>query len=326
MVQRRALLTCALAPLGLAHLGLAHAQAYPSKGVVKLLVGFPAGQSTDLVARLVADELQKSMNQSFIVDNRPGAGATVAVAATAKAAPDGYTLLVSSSGPLSVAPSLYSKLPYDTLRDLVPVSFIVKATQLILTHNQSPSRTLPELLERAKQPGSSITYASSGNGTANHLTMEMLRGAARVPMIHVPYRGSTPAMADLLGGSVDVMAETATVALPQVKSGRLRVLATTSLTRLPELPDVPTVAELGFPGFEGGTWIAMMAPRGTPQPVVSQLHTAMTAILTEPRVKNALLAMGAVPLTAPLLEVEAYIKTETIKWAKVVKESGITMD
>lgn len=326
MIHRRALLTCALAPLALGSAGVATAQAYPSKGVIKLLVGFPAGQSTDLVARLIADELQKSTNQSFIVDNRPGAGATVAAGAVAKAVPDGYTLLVSSSGPLSVAPSLYSKLPYDTLRDLVPVSFIVKATQLILTHNQSPSRTLPELLERARQPNSAITYASSGNGTANHLTMEMLRIAAKVPMTHVPYRGSTPAMADLLGGSVDVMAETATVAVPQVKSGRLRVLATTSLTRLPELPDVPTVAELGYPGFEGGTWIAMMAPRGTPQPIVAQLHAAMTSLLNEPRVKNALLAMGAVPLTAPLPEVEAYIKSETVKWAKVVRESGITMD
>ncbi|MBG9390591.1 Bug family tripartite tricarboxylate transporter substrate binding protein [Caenimonas aquaedulcis] len=325
LIYRLVTVLAATSLLASAPFGTALAQPYPAKPV-KLLVGFPAGQASDLVARLLADEFRKELGQPFVVENRPGAGATTAADLVAKSAPDGYTLLVSSSGPLAVAPSLYARLPYDTLADLAPVALIVSAPQVLVTAATSTTRTFQEVLASAKRAGNTLNYGSSGNGTANHLAMEMLRQAGGLQMVHVPYRGSGQAITDVIGGSVDLMIETATVSVPLVKSGKLRALAVTSTQRLPQLPDVPTIAESGFPGFESGTWIMLLAPRATPKAVLARLHQVTEQTLGEPRVREALAAMGSTPVIASQAEAEIYLRAESSKWARVIRDARIRIE
>lgn len=303
----------------------AFAQEYPVRPI-RMLVGFPPGQATDLIARMVGVELAKSLGQPLITDNKPGAGATLAADAAAKAAPDGYTLLMSSSGPLCVAPSLYPKLPYDPLKDLIPISLIAKVPLVLVVNPAVPAKTFLEFLQLAKAPGTGLDYGSSGSGITNHLVMEMLRSMEKLNLTHVPYKGSGPAITDLIGGTIKVMFDTAPVTLPHVRSGRLRALAVTSSSRLPDLPNVPTIAESGLRVFEAVTWAALLAPRGTPPAILSRLNRDTIQAVSSLEVRTKLLALGAIPVSSSLEETAAYVRSETIKWGGIVREGKITID
>ena len=304
-------------------IGPAAAQAtdYPNK-TVRVLIGFPPGQATDTLGRAVAQKLQESLGQQFYVDNKPGASGSIATQLAMQSPPDGYTLLVSSSGVLAVNPHLFTKLAYDPVKDFVPVAGIGIVPLVLITNTQFPASNVKELLAAAKAKPGSINYASSGIGITNHLVMSMFLSASGVTMTHVPYKGGPPALTDLMGGQVQVMFETSVAALPFVKQGRLRALAVSSLERVPAAPDVPTVAEQGFPGFSGVPWISLMAPAGTPKPIVDKLHAEVNRILQTPAMRDAFSAQGVLPMVMTQPELAAFIKAEIAKWGKAVKDSG----
>jgi tripartite-type tricarboxylate transporter receptor subunit TctC len=304
-------------------IGPAAAQAtdYPNK-TVRVLIGFPPGQATDTLGRAVAQKLQESLGQQFYVDNKPGASGSIATQLAMQSPPDGYTLLVSSSGVLAVNPHLFTKLAYDPVKDFVPVAGIGIVPLVLITNTQFPASNVKELLAAAKAKPGSINYASSGIGITNHLVMSMFLSASGVTMTHVPYKGGPPALTDLMGGQVQVMFETSVAALPFVKQGRLRALAVSSLERVPAAPDVPTVAEQGFPGFSGVPWISLMAPAGTPKPIVDKLHAEVNRILQTPAMRDAFSAQGVLPMVMTQPELATFIKAEIAKWGKAVKDSG----
>jgi len=322
MMTYRLLIT-ALATAGFACAGPAAAQAtdYPTKPV-RVLIGFPPGQATDTLGRAVAQKLQEAWGQQFYVDNKPGASGSIATQMAMQSPPDGYTLLVSSSGVLAVNPHLFTKLAYDPVKDFVPVAGIGVVPLVLVANNQFPVANLKELVAAAKAKPGVINYASSGIGITNHLVMSMFLSASGVNMTHVPYKGGPPALTDLMGGQVQVMFETSVAALPFVKQGRLRALAVSSLERVPAAPDVPTVAEQGFPGFSGVPWVSLMAPAGTPKPIVDKLHAEVNRILQTPAMRDTFAAQGVVPMVMTQPEPSAFIKAEISKWGKAVKDSG----
>ena len=294
---------------------------YPTKPV-RVLIGFPPGQATDTLGRAVAQKLQEAWGQQFYVDNKPGASGSIATQMAMQSPPDGYTLLVSSSGVLAVNPHLFTKLAYDPVKDFVPVAGIGVVPLVLVTNNQFPVANLKELVAAAKAKPGGINYASSGIGITNHLVMSMFLSASGVSMTHVPYKGGPPALTDLMGGQVQVMFETSVAALPFVKQGRLRALAVSSLERVPAAPDVPTVAEQGFPGFSGVPWVSLMAPAGTPKPIVDKLHAEVNRILQTPAIRDTFAAQGVLPMVMTQPELAAFIKAEIAKWGKAVKDSG----
>jgi tripartite-type tricarboxylate transporter receptor subunit TctC len=320
MIPRRLLFT-ALAALACAGPAAAQATDYPSKSV-RVLIGFPPGQATDTLGRAVAQKLQESWGHQFFVDNKPGASGSIATQLAMQSPPDGYTLLVSSSGVLAVNPHLFTKLAYDPVKDFVPVAGIGIVPLVLVTNNQFPATNVKELIAAAKAKPGSINYASSGIGITNHLVMSMFLSASGVNMTHVPYKGGPPALTDLMGGQVQVMFETSVAALPFVKQGRLRALAVSSLERVSAAPDVPTVAEQGFPGFSGVPWISLMAPAGTPKPIVDKLHNEVVRILQTPAMRETFAAQGVLPMVMTQPELAAFIKAEIAKWGKAVKDSG----
>jgi tripartite-type tricarboxylate transporter receptor subunit TctC len=322
MMTHRLLIT-ALATAGFACAGPAAAQTtdYPTKPV-RVLIGFPPGQATDTLGRAVAQKLQEAWGQQFYVDNKPGASGSIATQMAMQSPPDGYTLLVSSSGVLAVNPHLFTKLAYDPVKDFVPVAGIGVVPLVLVANNQFPAANLKELVAAAKAKPGGINYASSGIGITNHLVMSMFLSASGVNMTHVPYKGGPPALTDLMGGQVQVMFETSVAALPFVKQGRLRALAVSSLERVPAAPDVPTVAEQGFPGFSGVPWVSLMAPAGTPKPIVDKLHAEVNRILQTPAMRDTFAAQGVVPMVMTQPELSAFIKAEISKWGKAVKDSG----
>ena len=322
MMTYRLLIT-ALATAGFACAGPAAAQTtdYPTKPV-RVLIGFPPGQATDTLGRAVAQKLQEAWGQQFYVDNKPGASGSIATQMAMQSPPDGYTLLVSSSGVLAVNPHLFTKLAYDPVKDFVPVAGIGVVPLVLVANNQFPAANLKELVAAAKAKPGGINYASSGIGITNHLVMSMFLSASGVNMTHVPYKGGPPALTDLMGGQVQVMFETSVAALPFVKQGRLRALAVSSLERVPAAPDVPTVAEQGFPGFSGVPWVSLMAPAGTPKPIVDKLHAEVNRILQTPAMRDTFAAQGVVPMVMTQPELSAFIKAEISKWGKAVKDSG----
>ncbi len=323
MIARR-LLSATLATFAaLACQAPAWAQAtdYPSKPV-RVLIGFPPGQATDTLGRAVAQKLQEAWGQQFFVDNKPGASGTIATQLALQAPPDGYTLLVSSSGVLAVNPHLFTKLTYDPVKDFVPVAGIGIVPLVLLTHPQYPAKDVKDLVAMAKAKPGQINYASSGIGITNHLVMAMFLSASGVNMTHVPYKGGPPALTDLMGGQVQVMFETSVAALPHVKNGRLRALAVSSAERVAAAPDVPTVAESGLPGFSGVPWITLMAPTGTPKPIVDKLHNEVVRMLQTPAMRETFSAQGVLPMVMSQPELAAFIKSEVVKWGKAVKDSG----
>ena len=299
------------------------AQAYPVKPI-RILVGFTPGAGMDIAVRLVAPKMGEVLGQQIIIDNRPGAGGNLAAEMTAKAPADGYTLLTSGA-PAAIAQSLYPKLGYDLLRDLEAVALIASAAQLLVVHPSLPAKTVKTFVAFAKGARSELTYATTGAGSTPHLSAEMFRMQSGIRILHVPYRGTPPAMTDLVAGNVTFMFANLLSVMPQVQQGRLRALAITSARRSPITPDVPTVAET-YPGFESGSWYALFTPMGTPRDAITRLHEAVSKALQSEDVRSKMLAQGAELLSGSQQDAQAYTRAETAKWARVVRASGARAD
>jgi len=311
------------ATLVLAVPGAASAQAYPHK-TVRIISPFPPGQATDIMARLVADNFAQSLGQPFIVENRAGVGGALGTEVAAKAAPDGYTLVMGTIGPLAISPALYSKLGYDPVRDFAPISNLGLTPQTLVVSSASPFKTLADLVEHAR--ATPVDYASSGNGSASHLAMEMFRSASGVQLNHVPFKGSSDAQTQVLGGQVQIMFDAIPGVAAQIKAGKLRALGIASPERSPFFPDVPTVAEQGYPGFAAVGWIGIVAPARTPDAVLDRLNAEVRRLLARPEVRERLAALSFLPAGDSREHFAAFIREEVAKWARVVKESGATVD
>jgi tripartite-type tricarboxylate transporter receptor subunit TctC len=302
----------------------AQASDFPNKAI-RIVVPFPPGGATDAAARLVAVKMAEHWGQPVLVDNRAGAGGNVGSELVAKSPADGYTLVMGVTGSHAINTSLYSKMPYDPVADFVAISQVAVVPNVLVVHPSVPAKNLAELMALAKKEPGKLNYASLGNGTAAHLGMEMLKSEAGVDITHVPYKGSAPAVSDLLAGQVQMMVDGLPSALPHVKAGKLRAIAITSLHRAPSLPDLPTIAET-YPGFYADAWSGLFAPKGTPQPVVDKLSAEVQRILKLPEVREKLAALGAEPVGSTQAEFAAHVKKEIGKWAKVVKTSGAKVD
>ena len=316
-----------VAALGLLLLpALCNAQpAYPAKPV-RMIVGFPAGGSTDIMARLISPGLIETFHQQFVIDNRPGANSNIAAELAAKTAPDGYTLLVVSAS-FSTNVSLYPRLAYDPVRDFAPVSRIATVHNVLVVHPALPARTVKEFVALAKARPGEIVFASSGAGSTSHLAAELLKmSVGGLNTIHVPYKGVAPALVDLLGGQIHVLISTMPSAVPHIQSGRLRALAVASVKRAAAVPNVPTFQESGFPGFEASAWNALLVPAGTPVDIITRLNRAIARIVRSPDVSEKLAAQGAEPIGDAPEEFAGYLRAEVAKWAKVVQVSGARID
>jgi tripartite-type tricarboxylate transporter receptor subunit TctC len=289
-------------------------------------VPFPAGGATDILAREVAKHLTDAWGQSVVVDNRPGAGGNIGSELVAKAAPDGYTLEMGTVGTHAINASLYSKMPYDHVKDFVPVILVAGVPNVLEVNPALPVNSVQELIAYAKANPGKLNFASSGSGTSIHLSGELFKVMAGVQMTHVPYKGSAPALQDLIGGQVQLMFDNLPPSLPQIKAGKLRALAVTSAGRAPALPDTPTVAEAGLPGFEASSWFGVLAPAGTPPEIVNKLNAEIAKWLASPGAKEKLANVGANIAGGTPEDFARHIQAETAKWAKVVKESGAKVD
>src|SRR4051812_48707441 len=296
--------------------GLAQAQGYPTHSI-RLIVPFPPGGATDILARAVAQRWTETLGQAVVVDNRPGAGGNIGSDLVAKAAPDGYTLLMGTVGTHAVNPSLYSQMPYDHIKDFAPVILVAAVPNVMEVNPSVPAKTVAEFIAYAKANPGKINFASSGSGTSIHLAGELFKVMTGVQMTHVPYKGSAPALSDLMGGQVQVMFDNLPPSLPQIKAGKLRALAVTSAQRAPALPDVPTVAEAGLPGYEASSWFGVLAPAGTPPAVIARLNGEVAKWLATPDAKERMLATGANAIGGSPEDFAAHIRSETAKWAKV---------
>lgn len=297
---------------------------YPAKPI-RLVAPFAAGGGTDVLARLVGQKLAERWGQPVVVDNRPGAGGNIGADLVAKSAPDGYTLLVGGV-PHAIAVTLYKKLPYDLARDLIATAPIATFPSMIVANPSVPVHSVQELVALAKSKPGGLNFASPGNGSPNHLAMELLSKMAGVKMQHIPYKSAGQVAAALLGGQVQVASMGFPISMPHVKAGRLRALAVTSASRSPMLPDLPTVAESGLTGFNVTSWYGIFAPKGTPRPIVAKLHDEVVRIDTSPEVKQRLGSLGAEPYTPTLAEFARHVREEIAIWGKVVHESGARID
>jgi tripartite-type tricarboxylate transporter receptor subunit TctC len=303
----------------------ASAADYPTKPI-RLVVPFAAAGTTDFLARAIAQKLGQNMGTSVVVDNRPGAGGNIGSDIVAKADPDGYTLLLGTVGTHAINASLYKKMPYDTVKDFAPVTLVASVPNIVVVNPSVPVKSIKELLALAKSKPGQLTFASSGNGSSIHLSGELFKSMAGVDMLHVPYKGSGPAVSDLVGGQVNLMFDNMPSSLPHVKSGRLRAIAVTGSKRSPAVPDLPTIAESGVPGYDSVAWFGVLAPAGTPPAIVHKLNAEIIKVLKSPDVAQRLSSQGAEPVYNTPEEFSAYIKTEMGKWAKVVKASGAQVD
>jgi tripartite-type tricarboxylate transporter receptor subunit TctC len=317
---RIARIAAALAGLFLAA-GVA-AQQYPSKPI-RLVVPFPPGGSTDIVARIVAQKLGTQLGQPLVIENRDGAGGTLGTAVVAKAPPDGYTLVVGTTSTHVVAPSVYQKLEYDPVKDFAPVSLMAVTPYLLVVNPSVPAKSVKELVELMKAQPGKLNYASAGVGSTTHLAMEMLKGASNTSAVHVPYKGNGPAGTAVIAGQVEILFGSLPAVLPHAKSGKVRALAVGTPKRSPSLPEVPTVAESGYPGFDASLWLAIMAPAGTPGPVIERLNKEVIAAVGAKDTAELLDKNGAEPLTSTPAELAEIIKDGVVKYAKVVKDAGV---
>jgi tripartite-type tricarboxylate transporter receptor subunit TctC len=306
---------------------LSHAQSdYPNKPI-KLIIGFAPGGSTDIVGRIVAQKLGERLGQAVVVENRAGAGGTIGADATAKAAPDGYTLTLGTTSTHAIAAGAYSKLPYDPVKDFTPISLVAITPYLLVVNPQVPVKTLPEFVSLAKANAGKMNYASAGNGTATHLAMEMLKDAAKLDIVHVPYKGNAPADIAILAGEVQTVFGSMPALLQNTKAGKVRPIAVGTAKRSPALPDVPTIAEQGFPGFEAALWLGVFGPPNMPKPVVDRLHKELVAIVATPDFKAAMDANGAEPIaSATPDEFREMLRGQVDKYVKITKAIGIKLD
>jgi tripartite-type tricarboxylate transporter receptor subunit TctC len=319
--SRRRLLALAAALTCSAALPLqAQPSAWPAKPI-KLVVGYAAGGATDVIARIIAIKLGEQLGQSVIVDNRSGANSNVGAEIVARSPADGYTLYVYTIAN-TINASLYDKLSYDPLKDFEPIGLIAKVPNILVVNEKSPIKSVADYVQFTKESPNGITFASSGSGSSIHLSGEMFKMVAKLNMLHVPYRGSAPAMNDLLGGQVQSMFDNTPSALPHVRGGKLRAIAITSAQRSTLLPDVPTVAESGFPGFDVQSWFGLAAPAGTPRPVVDRLNAELSKVLTNPDVRQRLLNLAATPAPGTPEQMRSFASTEVKRWHDVVKLSG----
>ncbi len=314
-----------LLALGLVAATAAHADTWPAKPVT-LLVPFPPGGSTDMIARTLGTKLQEKLGGTFIVDNKAGAGGTVGAAAAKRAAPDGYTLFVSSLGPFVIGPHLIKNTGYDPLKDFDYISVAVQAPNVLAVPANSPHKSLAEVLTFEKANPGKMSFASAGNGTSDHLTAELFWQESKTTGLHIPYKGGAPAMSDLLGGQVDATFMNINTGLPNIKAGKLRALAITSAKRSPLLPDVPTMDELGLKGVTVYSWQAIAAPKGLPADIKAKLHAAIVAGLNDPAVKPKLLELGFEIVGNTPEQFTAFQAAEFARWKKVIEVGKITAD
>lgn len=311
--------------LGVLMIADAPAQTYPAR-TVTMIVPHAAGGSTDILARMVGQKLSESWRQQVVIDNRPGAGGTIGTAYAAKAPADGYSVVVAASNAIVINPSLYRKLPFDPVRDFLPVTEIATLPMILALHSAVPSRTVRELVALAKSRPGDLNYGSGGNGSVGHIAGEMFKTAAGVNVVHVPYKGSTPAVNDLVGGHVALIFAAIPPLKPHIESGKLRALAVTVQKRSSEMPEIPTMDEAGIPDFEMNFWTGLLAPAGTPNPIVDELHTAVVRVLSLPDVRKRFVSLGAEPSGSSPAQFAAAIRRDIPKYARVVKEAGIRVD
>ena len=295
---------------------------YPAKPI-RLVVGFTPGSATDVTARIFAQKFTEAWGIPVAVENVPGVGGAVGVARVAKSPPDGYTLMYSGNGALTILPTLQSKPLYDVVRDLVPISMLLSMPSILAVNNDVPVKTLQELIAYARTPSRKLSYASPGAGTPQHIAGELLRSLAGIDLTHIPYKGAN--FTDVIGGRVTMTLQNAGAILPVVRDGRLRGLAVTSLQRSPNMPDLPTFAESGYPGFEAVSWFALLAPKGTPAAILGKVHQESMKVIANPELRARFAQLGLDITGKASDEVAAIIKSDIDKWAKVIKDAGITM-
>jgi tripartite-type tricarboxylate transporter receptor subunit TctC len=315
---KRYLGAIALALLAAPH---AYAQPYPARPI-KIVVPYPPGGFNDTLGRTLAAKFTESWGQPAIVENKPGANTLIGSDFVAKSAPDGYTLLIVAF-PFAVTPSLIRNMPYDTLKDFAPVILAAQSPNILVVNPALPMKSVAELVAMAKAKPDSLSYASTGNGSSNHISMELFKSLSGTKIVHIPYKGSAPAVTDLLGGQVHVMFDNAPNVMPQVKAGRLRALGQSGATRSAIAPDIPTVAEVGVPGYEVTVWFGLVAPAGTPREIVQKLNAEVLKILAMPDVRERFLAQGVEPLGSTPEEFREHIRAQMAKWGKVVKDAGV---
>jgi tripartite-type tricarboxylate transporter receptor subunit TctC len=301
------------------------AQNYPDKPI-RMIVPFAAGGSSDVLARGVAKQLGDQMSAPFIVENRPGAAGNVGAAYVAKAPPDGYTLLFGTIGTFGISPALYKKLPFDAIQDFSPISKLHQHPNVLIVHSALPIRSVPDLLAYARANPGKLTFASAGNGSTAHLAGEMLKNIAKIDIVHVPYKGGGAALPDLMSGQVSMMIETITNALSAAKSGKLRAIAVTSAERWPLSPELPSMMEAGVPGFQVDSWTGLLAPAGTPAPIVQRLNAELVKAARDPAYKKAMFDIGVEAISSTPEEFRAFMQREIAKWAKVIEASGAKVD
>jgi len=317
-------LNTALAALALLIPASALAQNWPDRSI-RLVVPFPAGGPTDIIARVVGQAMTDALGQPVVIDNRGGAGGVTGTDQVARAAPDGYTLALSSAGALSISPSL-QRMPYNSTKDLAPVTLVAKVPELLVVPAASASKTLEDFIAAAKAKPGGFNYASTGPGGMPHLAAELLKATAKIDMVHVPYSGAAPAVTDLLGARTEMMFADIPVLLPHVQGGALRALAVGSAQRMPMLPDVPTTAEKGLPAVAAETWYGIVAPAATPPAIVAKLNETIVTALRSPAVREKLVPIGAILVGNTPDEFKAYILSEEAKWAEVVRVSGAKLE
>ncbi|HJY79047.1 MAG TPA: tripartite tricarboxylate transporter substrate binding protein [Burkholderiales bacterium] len=300
---------------------LVEAQPYPARPV-KMVVPFSPGGPNDIIARLIGSKLGEALGQQVVIDNRPGGGGNIGTDAVAKAPPDGYTLLSAGPGSLIMNPVLM-KVPYDTARDFAPVSLMAHAPNVLVVHPSVPAKSVKELIDLARAQPGRLNYASSGPGSSAHVAVALFASMAKIDIAHVPYRGTGPAVNDLVGGQVQLAIVGIPPVLPHIKQGRLRALGVTGKTRSPELPDVPTVDEAGVPGYVVNLWYGLLAPAGTPAPILTRLAAEVTRIVHAPEMRDKLAAAGAEPGGGTPEDYAAVIRADTVLWTRVIREAGI---
>jgi len=309
---------------GIVALG-ASAQTYPTKPI-RVFVPFPAGGGTDIIARDVTNRLSTTLGWSFVIENKPGSGGNLGIDAAAKASADGYTLALGQSSNLAINPTLYGKMPYDSVKDLTPISLVASAPLVIVVAADSPFKSLAEVVAAAKAKPASLNFASPGSGTVAHLTSELLQKTAGIKFTHVPYKGAAQAVTDLIGGQVQLYASSVPTLIGHIRNGKVRPLAVTSAERADDLPQVPTVAESGYKGFESVTWFGFVGPAGIPPATIARLNTEINKALQSDELKKRLSDQGATLLGGSPEKFGALIKSDIARWAPIIKESGAKVD
>jgi len=309
----------------LASAAATHAQTYPAR-TIRVLVPFPPGGSTDILARAMGQKLSEAWQQQVIIDNRPGAGGIIGTELGARAPRDGYTLMMGSGAPLTILPSLYEKLPYDAQKDFAPITGVATVPNVLALHPSVPAKTVKELIALARARRGTLTFSSNGAGAPGHLAGELFKSMTGVDMVHVPYKGSAPATTAVVSGEVAMTFTTTPPVFPHAKSGRMRIIAVTTSRRIAQLPDVPTVAESGLPGYEAVSWFGLVAPAGVPAAIIAKVNTDAVAILKTREMEERLTDQGAQPMPTTPDQLTAWIRSETVKWAKIVKLSGAKPD